>query len=153
MRRSLFLAAAASTILLSRSIAIAQEVPSPTEYFQADQTISCAGPQGFCTLHFPATKSLTLITRAACLVITSGTIRTIVVGYTSTAGGFTFTRSEFLPINASPVVYNGSNWHSMSWTTDFLVGTGRFPAVSVDAFPDGSYTVNCRLTGRKVATP
>jgi hypothetical protein len=152
MRPLVFIAAAAAS-LLNQPLANAQEVPSATEYYQSAEATTCTGPQGFCTLHFPATRSLTLITRATCLVITSGTIRTIALGYTSTANGFTFTRSEFLPISATPVVYSGSNWHSMNWTTDFLMGRGQFPAISVDAFPDGSYTIQCRLTGRKIATP
>jgi hypothetical protein len=135
-----------AAILVSESVA-AQPVPERAEYYFERAAISCQGPRTSCELSFHATTTRTLITRVSCVIVTSGTLRTVTLEDVSRSANRRL--SEPLAINHEPVVHNGNNWYSMNWSADFLLTDGAVASVSIDTFQAGSNQLSCTLIGRK----
>jgi hypothetical protein len=135
-----------SLLIVSVANADAQDVPERRDYYSERAAISCQGPQTFCALQFPTISVRTLITRVSCVIITSGTLRTVTLEDASRSPNAR--QSEPLAVNTEPVVYNG-NWYSTNWSADFLLMPGAVPAISIDSFPAGSNTISCTISGRR----
>jgi hypothetical protein len=132
---------------LLAALPAAAQVSAFESFYEERAQTSCAGDN--CVLHFSALAENTLIKHVKCLFVHTGNVRTFAIGVTDTSTGTIFRRLQFLGPLVAPVVYTGSNWYSMNFDTDFLMGAGKYPAIGADTFPTSTGgSLSCTISGR-----
>src|SRR5664279_416091 len=107
----------------------AAQAVSFQSYYE-DQVIAFCSVTG-CPLHFSAVPQNMLITSLSCRLVTSATLVSMELGVTDNITDTVFRRLRILGPLPQSIVSSGVNWYSMGWTTDFLIGAGKFPGVNV----------------------